>query len=146
MDEWDLSHAVWGRLLSLSLPSGDDRYLNLSSQKRPIVRNLRGNCSVRRSGTTSRSNVVLVFCLRMRRFPLSRSSSYHIRGNEMNWVGSSDYMTVFTSFTRASFLNIRADQSSSWLISFMYSFCLSIAFAKCPKMAILRHLFNILFF
>ena len=25
-------------------------------------------------------------------------------------------MTVFTSFTRASFLNMRADQSSSWLI------------------------------
>ena len=46
----------------------------------------------------------------------SNSSSYHIRGNEMNCVGSSEYMTVFTSFTRASFLNMRVDQSSSWLI------------------------------
>ena len=34
---------------------------------------------------------------------------YHIRGNEMNCVGSSEYMTVFTSLTRASFLNMRAD-------------------------------------
>ena len=47
---------------------------------------------------------------------LSNSSSYHIRGNEMNCVGSSEYMTVFTSLTRASFLNMRADQWSSWLI------------------------------
>ena len=31
----------------------------------------------------------------------------------MNCVGSSEYMTVFTSFTRASFLNMRADQSFS---------------------------------
>jgi len=34
----------------------------------------------------------------------------------MNSLGSSEYMTVFTSITRASFLNMRADQSSSWLI------------------------------
>ena len=34
----------------------------------------------------------------------------------MNWVGSSEYITVFTSFTRVSFLNTQADQSSSWLI------------------------------
>ena len=103
-----------GRLISPSLPVGDDRYLNLSSQKRPTDRNLGGNRLVRRSGTTSRGTVVLVFCLRMRRLP--NSSSYHIRGNEMNFVGTSEYMTVFTSFTRASFLNVRADQSSSWLI------------------------------
>ena len=69
--------------LSPSLPVGDDRYLNLSSQKRPTGRNLGGNRLVRRSGTTSRGTVVLVFCLRMRRLP-SNSSSYHIRGNEMN--------------------------------------------------------------
>ena len=54
-----------------SLPVGDDRYLNLSSQKRPTVRSLGGNRLVRRSGTTSRGTVVLVFCLRMRRFPLT---------------------------------------------------------------------------
>ncbi|KAK2557712.1 hypothetical protein P5673_020077 [Acropora cervicornis] len=40
--------------LSPSLPVGDDRYLNLSSQKRPTGRNLGGNRLVRRSGTTSR--------------------------------------------------------------------------------------------
>ena len=35
----------------------------------------------------------------------SNSSSYHIRGNEMNWIASSEYMTVFTSFSRAILLN-----------------------------------------
>ena len=109
---------IWsrGRLISPSLPVGDDRYLNLSSQKRPTGRNLGGNRLVRRSGTTSRGTVVLVFCLRMRRFPPT-VVLYHIRGNEMNCLlGSREYMTVFSSFTRASFLNMRADQSSSWLI------------------------------
>ena len=48
---------------------------------------------------------------------LYNSSSHHIRGNEIKCVGSSEYMIVFTSFTRASFLNMRADQSSSWLIN-----------------------------
>ena len=64
---------IWsrGRLISPCLPVGDDRYLNLSSQKRPTGRNLGGNRLVRRSGTTSRGTVVLVFCLRMRRFPLT---------------------------------------------------------------------------
>ena len=62
---------IWsrGRLISPSLPIGDDGYLNLSSQKRPPGRNLGEHRSVRRSGTTSRGTVVLVFCLRMRRFP-----------------------------------------------------------------------------
>ena len=93
---------IWsrGRLISPSLPVGDDRYLNLSSQKRPTGRSLGGNRLVRRSGTTSRGTVVLVFCLCMRRFLLN-SSSYHIRGNEMNCIGSNEYKTVFTSFTRA---------------------------------------------
>ena len=54
-----------------SLPVGDGRYLNLSSQKRLTGRNLGGNRSVRRSGTTSRGSVVLMFCLRMRRFALT---------------------------------------------------------------------------
>ena len=36
----------------------------------------------------------------------SNSNSYHIRGVEMNCVESSEYMTMFTSFTRASFLNM----------------------------------------
>ena len=82
----------------------------------------------------------------------SNSSSYHIRGNEMNWLGASEKMKVFTSFTRVSFLNMRADQSSSWLTrtSFPKStifqpFFLTIAFAKCPKMAIISHFLNIFF-
>ena len=54
-----------------SLPVGDDRHLNLSSQERPTGRNLGGNRLVRPSGTTSRGTVVLVFCLRMHRFPLT---------------------------------------------------------------------------
>ena len=57
--------------LSPSLSVGDDRYLSLSSQKRPTGRKLGGNRSVRRSGTTSRGGVGLVFCLRVRRFPLT---------------------------------------------------------------------------
>ena len=60
-----------GRLISPSLPVGDDRYLNLSSQKRPTGRNLGGNRLVRRSGSTSRGTAVLVSRLRMRRVPLT---------------------------------------------------------------------------
>ena len=66
-----VSYGLGGRLISPSLPVGGDRYLNLSSQKRPTGRNLGGNRLVRRSGTTSRGTVVLVFCLRMRRLPLT---------------------------------------------------------------------------
>ena len=76
----------------------------------------------------------------------SNSSSYHIRGNEMNCVGSSEYMAVFTSFTRASFVNMQADQSSSWLIrpsfpksTILQRFCPTKAFAKCPNTATLSH-------
>ena len=110
---------IWsrGRLISPSLPVGDDRYVNLSSQKRPTGRNLGGNRLVRRSGNTSRGSVVLVFCLRMRRLPLTLVLTIFV-GYEMNCVGSSEYMRVFTSVTRESFLNMKADQSStgSWLI------------------------------
>ena len=64
---------IWSRggLISPSLPVVYDRYLNLSSPKRPTGRNLVGNCLVRRSGTTSRGTVVLVFSLRMCRFHLT---------------------------------------------------------------------------
>ena len=64
----------YGLGADLSLPLlhvGDDRYLNLSSQRPPIDRNLGGNRFVRRSGTTSRSTVVMAFCLLMRRLPLT---------------------------------------------------------------------------
>ena len=37
----------------------------------------------------------------------------------MNCVGSSEYMIVFTSFSRASFFNMQLDQSSSWLMNFV---------------------------
>ena len=62
---------IWskGKLISPSLPVGDDCYLNLNSQKRPPGRNLGEHRLVRRSGTTFRGTVVLVFCLRMRSFP-----------------------------------------------------------------------------
>ena len=58
-----------GRLISSSLPVVDNWYPNLSSQKRPLGRNLGENCSVRRSGTASRAIVLFVFCLRMHIFP-----------------------------------------------------------------------------
>ena len=54
---------IWsrGRLISPSLPIGDDRCLNLSSQKRPPGRNLGEHHLVRRSGTTSRGTVSWCF-------------------------------------------------------------------------------------
>ena len=103
---------IWsrGRLVSPSLPIGDDGYLNLSSQKRPPGRNL---------GTTLWHHVQRYCCLGVlfahAQVP-SKYKSYHIRGSGINCLGSSEYITVFTSFTRASFVNMRADQSSSWLI------------------------------
>ena len=98
---------IWsrGRLISPSLPVGDHSYLNLSSQKRPTGRNLGGNRLVRRSGTTSRGTVVLGVSFPHAQVP-SNSSSYHIRGKEMNSIGSSEYLTVFKSFIRARFLNM----------------------------------------
>ena len=61
---------IWsrGRLISPSMPVGDDWYLNLNSQKRPPGRNLGEHRLVRRSGATS-GGTVLVFCLRMRSCP-----------------------------------------------------------------------------
>ena len=58
-----------GRLISPSLPVGDDWYLNLNSQKRSPGQNLGKHRLVRRSGTWSRGTVVLGFCLRMRNLP-----------------------------------------------------------------------------
>ena len=45
-------------------------------------------------------------------FP-SNSSTYHIRGNEINCLRSSDQVNTSS---RAGLLNMRADQSFSWLI------------------------------
>ena len=133
---------IWsrGRLISPSLPVGDDRYLNLSSQKRPTGRNLGGNRSD--DALAPRPEVLLSWC-----FICTCAGSHHIRANEMNCVGSSEYITRFTSFTRASFLNMRADQSSSWLtrIDHFVTVCLTIAFAKCPKIGNTSPLFKICF-
>ena len=69
---------IWsrGRLISPSMPVGDDWYLNLDSQKRPPGRNLGEHRLVRRSGATSRGTVVLAFCLRMRSFPRTEFIPY----------------------------------------------------------------------
>ena len=137
---------IWsrGRLISPSLPVGDDRYLNLSSQKRPTGRNLGGNRLVRRSGATSRGTVTLVFCLRMRKCPLTLVLTIFV-GMKMNCVGSSEYMT---SYTRASFLIMRADQSSSWLIRIDHFVTILPYFSLCkmPKNDNTSPLFKILFF
>ena len=64
-----------GRLISPSMPVGDDWYLNLDSQKRPPGRNLGEHRLVRRSVATSSGTVVLVFCLRMHSFPTTAVST-----------------------------------------------------------------------
>ena len=95
--------------LPACLPVGDDRYLNLGSQKRPTGRNLGGNL-----GTTLWHHVQRYCCLGVSFVHAqvrSNCCSYHIRGNEMNCVGSSEY----TSFTRASFLNDADKTFSIWL-------------------------------
>ena len=77
---------IWsrGRLISPSMPVGDDWYLNLSSQMRSPGRNLGEHRSVRRPGTASSGTVVLVFYLRMRSFlelkflPYSMEKHIHI--------------------------------------------------------------------
>ena len=92
---------IWsrGRLISPSLPVGDDWYLNLNSQKRPPSRNLGEHRSVRRSGTTSRGTVVLVFCLRMRSFPRTEVPTIFMGRNIC--VGSTKNLTPMTRFTCA---------------------------------------------
>ena len=108
---------IWSRvrLISPSLPVGDDRYLNLSSPKATHGPKSRGKSF----GTTLWHHVRRYCCLGVlfaHAQVLFNSSSYHIRGNEMNWLEASEYITVFTSFTRSTFLTKQADQSSSWLI------------------------------
>ena len=95
---------IWsrGRLISPSLPVGDDWYLNLNSQKRPPSRNLGEHRSVRRSGTTSRGTVVLVFCLRMRSFPRTEVPTIFMGRNIC--VGSTKNLTPMRRFTCATLL------------------------------------------
>ena len=95
---------IWsrGRLISPSMPVGDDWYLNLNLQKRPPGRNLGEHRLVRRSGTTSRSTVVLVFCLRMRSFPRTEFPTIFMGRNIC--VGSTKNVTPMTKFTLATWL------------------------------------------
>ena len=95
---------------------------------------------VRYDALAPRPEVLLSWCFVCACAGPSNSSSYHIRGNEINCVGSSEYMAVFTSFTRASLLNMRADQSSSWLIrtsfpesTILQPFCLTRALQNVQK-------------
>ena len=92
-----------GRLISPSLPVGDDRYLNLGSQKRPPGRNLGEHRLVRRSGTTSRGTVVLVFCSRMRSFPRNELLTIFLRTNMR--VGSTKDHTMLKVYNRTSSLH-----------------------------------------
>ena len=95
---------IWsrGRLISPSMPVGDDWYLNLNSQKRPPGRNLAEHRSVRRSGTSSRGTVVLVFCLRMRSLPRKEVPTIFMGRNIC--VGTTKDLTPMTKFTRATWL------------------------------------------
>ena len=87
---------IWsrGRLISPSMLVGNDWYLNLNSQKRPPGRNLGKLRLVRRSGTTSRGTVVLVFCLRMRSFPRTEVPTIFMGRN--NCIGSDKNLTPMT--------------------------------------------------
>ena len=99
-----------GRLISPSMPVGNDWYLNLNSQKRPPGRNLGEHRLVRRSGTTSRGTVVLVLCLRMRSFPRTEVPTIFMERNIC--VGSAKILTLMTKFTRAILL-IKGELNSS---------------------------------
>ena len=92
-----------GRLISPSMPVGDDWYLNLNSKKRPPGRNLGEHRSVRRSGTTSRGTVVLEFCLRMRSF-LKIEVHTRFLGKSVR-VGSTEEEELFTVGSQAGLVN-----------------------------------------
>ena len=84
---------IWsrGQLISPSLPVGDDRYLNLT--KATHGPKSRGKSF----GTTLWHHVQRYCCLGVlfahAQVP-SNSRSYHIRGNEMNCLGSSEFVIL----------------------------------------------------
>ena len=96
---------IWsrGRLISPSMPVGDDWYLNLNSQKRPPGRNLGEHRLVRRSGTTSRGTVVLVFCLRMRSLPRTEVPTIFMGGNIC--LGLNKDLALITKLTQKCLFN-----------------------------------------
>ena len=127
---------IWsrGRLISPSLPVGDDWYLNLSSQKRSPGRNLGEHRSVRRSGTASRGTALLVFGLRMRSFPRTEvltiflGINVRLGSSKFQIQSISIYVCKFTSTCAyASTLNDTVPHSSkscfvkSSSISFFYN-------------------------
>ena len=93
---------IWprGRLISPSLPVGDDWYLNLNSQKRPPGRNLGEHRLVRRSGTTSRGTIVFIFCLRMRSYSRTEVPTIFMGRNICE--GSTKNLTPMTRFTHTT--------------------------------------------
>ena len=108
---------IWsrGRLISPSLPVGDDWYLNLSSQKRSPGRNLGEHRWVRRSSRASRGTVVLIFYLRMRRF--ARDSA--LRFLPHSWEKISTYNRLITIcwqryYNASSFHNVHEPVVWSW--------------------------------
>ena len=102
---------IWsrGRLISPSLAVGDDRYLNLSSRERPTGQRAEISGEIIWFDALAPRLGALAPCLGVlfaHAQVASNSSSYHICGKEKKCVGSSEYLSVFTSFTRASFLNM----------------------------------------
>ena len=65
-------------------------------------------------------------------------------GRSMNGFSGPKSLRDFQE-TGSSFLNMRADHSSKLADQFPKPLCLTIASAKCPKMAILRHLLKFVF-
>ena len=94
---------IWsrGRHFSPSMPG--DRYLKLSSQKRSPGRNLGEHHLIRRSGTASRGTALLVFCLRMRSFPVIVSLTIFVAKSKR--VGPTKYKPTLTVFARVSLLH-----------------------------------------
>ena len=101
---------VWsrGRLISPSLPVGDDRYLNLSSEKRPTGRNLGGNRLVRRSGATSRGTALLTFSLRMRAFLTTEFLTICLRKRRIGTTNYTPTKLFKTKFTDEKLLEMLA--------------------------------------
>ena len=114
---------IWsrGRLISPSLPACRRRQVS----EPQLAKATHGPKSRGKSfGTTLWHHVQKYCCLGVlfahAQLPFI-FSSYHIRRNEMNCIGSSEYMTVFTSFTRASF------QHAGGSVIQLQPFCLAIA-------------------
>ena len=136
---------IWsrGRLISPSLPVGDDWYLNLNSQKRPPGRNLGEHRLVRRSGTASRGTVLFSFCLRMRTCP--KAEALTIFWGKQYWLfqkfkTSHHSQNLFQCEKRNTYkIKLRPLFSSfgSWSgIAPVRSSCESYKISKITKMAI----------